>query len=171
MSDQEVEELKEAETIADKAKMVARHNLRSNSLTLLRRWWTDKYHRSPKSAEFREYTIWELLVEFFEDYYAADKKRMWRDDRETVGEVRLPKTGDALIDRWNEQIEKGIDPDLTEGMLPEERERIKAKMREIEEANREHERAAQKAKEDQFFEKGNDIASAYMTEFTDDYTS
>lgn len=37
------------------------------------------------------------------------------------GEQEGPaKTGDPLIDRWEEQIARGEDPDLTEGMAPED---------------------------------------------------
>ena len=33
------------------------------------------------------------------------------------------KTGDPLIDKWEDEIARGLEPDLTEGMSPEARKR------------------------------------------------
>ena len=136
----------------------------------MRRWWAKKYRRSPKSADFLGYTLWDLLVEFFEDYYGEDKKRMWKDEREETGHIRLPKTGDPLIDRWEEQLAQGVEPDLTEGMLPEERAKVKSKMRQIVDADKQRREELESRQTDQFFQGGNDIATAYLAEFDDDYT-
>ncbi len=142
----------------------------------MRRWWTKKYQTSQKSDEFNKYTFWELLIEFFEDYYASDKKRVWKDERKVKGHVRLPKTGNSLIDRWEEQLANGITPDLTEGMLPEKRAKIKDKIKALEDAQQKQQEAIEDQQMDKFFDAvstGNDIASAYSSaaEFSDDYTN
>lgn len=77
-----------------------------------------------------------------------------------------------MIDRWEDQLAKGITPDLTEGMPKEEREKIKAKIAEIEEAEKTRAKEISDAQMDRFFEEGgNDIAAAYLaeTEFSDEY--
>jgi len=61
----------------------------------------------------------ELLILFWEDYYhknPIDAKRT------ESGEVFF-ETGDSLIDKWEREIAMGLEPDLLEGMPPEERER------------------------------------------------
>ncbi len=97
---------------------------------------------------------------------------MWKDERKVSGHVRLPKTGDPLIDHWEEQIANGIEPDLTEGMLPEQRDKIKAKIKKLEEAAKKKQEAFEDQQMDKFFASSNDIASAYFPaeEFSDDYT-
>lgn len=56
---------------------------------------------------------------FWEDYY-----RKHPTDAKRVGgnEVKFV-TGDPLIDKWEEELAKGLDPDLTEGLSHEQRER------------------------------------------------
>ena len=81
-------------------------------------WWTKKYQKSPRSPEYLSYTIFELVVEFFEDYYSENKSEMYSLD--------LPgaSTGDQMIDKWEKEIRSGIVPNLTEDLPPEEAEKI-----------------------------------------------
>jgi len=81
-------------------------------------WWTKKYQKSPRSPEYLSYTIFELVVEFFEDYYAQNRGEMYGLD--------LPpdNTGDQMIDKWEREIRSGIVPDLMEDLPKDEAEKI-----------------------------------------------
>ena len=81
-------------------------------------WWTKKYQKSPRSPEYLSYTIFELVVEFFEDYYSEHRTEMY--------ELDLPgaTTGDAVIDKWEKEIRSGIIPDLLEDLPKEEADKI-----------------------------------------------
>lgn len=84
----------------------------------MRLWWTKKYQKSPRSPEYLSYTIFELVVEFFEDYYSEHRNEMY--------ELDLPgaSTGDAIIDKWESEIRSGIVPDLMEDLPKEEADKI-----------------------------------------------
>ena len=62
---------------------------------------------------YNSYSIWELLVEFFEDYYFDKPEERNEKDSPFV-------TGDPLIDKWEHEISQGLVPDLSEGMQPNE---------------------------------------------------
>jgi hypothetical protein len=58
------------------------------------------------------------LTIFWEDYYhkhPIDAKRVG-DGKE----VRFA-TGDYLLDKWEDELARGLEPDLTEGLSPKER--------------------------------------------------
>ena len=62
-------------------------------------------------------TLLELLTDFWEDYYQknpVDAKRL------PSGEVMF-QTGDPLLDKWERELAEGLEPDLMEGLSPEER--------------------------------------------------
>jgi hypothetical protein len=59
----------------------------------------------------------ELLTMFWEDYYLNNPIDARKNDKNEVQYV----TGDPLIDKWEEEIAKGLSPDLTEGLPPEAR--------------------------------------------------
>lgn len=64
-------------------------------------------------------TLLELLTDFWEDYYQknpVDAKRL------PSGEVMF-QTGDPLLDKWERELASGLEPDLTEGLSPEERKK------------------------------------------------
>ena len=82
-------------------------------MSLLKIWWIKKYQQSPKSDEFNAYTLWELLVEFFEDFYLE------RPEEAHTGNTPYV-TGDPVIDKWEHEISQGLTPDLSEGMNPDE---------------------------------------------------
>jgi hypothetical protein len=106
--------------------MQAKKNLagEGDNSSLLWMWWTKKYQQSPKSAEFNAYTFWELLVEFFEDYYNERPEEAREGDTPFV-------TGDALIDKWEYEISQGLEPDLSEGMSSDEHSSFMGWSREV----------------------------------------
>ena len=67
---------------------------------------------------FQERSLFEILVDFWEDYYVENKmaSRTTED-----GHVVFSNTGDDLIDKWENEIAKGLHPDMLEGCSPEER--------------------------------------------------
>ena len=98
---------------------------------------------------------------------------MWKEDRKKYGVALLPKTGDPIIDRWEEQIAKGLDPDLTEGMLPEDKDNYLSLMQELDDKVAARKEAAEKARMDSIFSKDDDILKeqyAEDLEFSDNYT-
>lgn len=62
------------------------------------------------------------MISFWEDYYEKNPiaSRTTKD-----GNVVFANTGDPLIDKWEEELAKGLPPDLTEGLSPEQRRREK----------------------------------------------
>lgn len=109
------------------------------------------------------------MIEFFEDYYHKNRKQAWAAERNKTGHVRLPKTGDPFIDRWEEQLAQGITPDLTETLMPEARDKMQAKIRKISAEETERIEKEAQAKTRRFFSEGKDAASMYLEEFSDDY--
>ena len=81
-------------------------------------WWTKKYQKSPLSPEFQSYTIFELVVEFFEDYYSENKSEMYEIDDAFVS------LGDPLIDKWEREVRAGLTPNIMEDLPPEEAEKL-----------------------------------------------
>ena len=60
---------------------------------------------------FQERTLFDLLVEYYVD---AFEKKPIEAQRNEQGEIQFTDTGDALIDKWEEQIARGETPDLFE---------------------------------------------------------
>ena len=58
---------------------------------------------------------------YWEDYYEKNPNDALRTES---GEI-LFNTGDPLIDKWESELAKGLQPDLMEGLPPEERLRRK----------------------------------------------
>ena len=106
--------------LMDAAKLQAALNLQGQGdpLTPLRRWWTKKYQRSHLSAEYQQYTVFELVSEFFEDYYEDNKSEMYDLDNSFV------TLGDPIIDKWEREVRAGIVPDLMEDLPPEEAKKL-----------------------------------------------
>jgi len=70
---------------------------------------------------FQERTLYDLLVEFFVDYYESKPIESYRNEK---GEIQFTDTGDELIDRWEEQIANGIIPDLWEAFDEESKAKV-----------------------------------------------
>lgn len=92
-------------------------------MTTLRIWWTRKYRSSWKCKEFQESTVHELLTDFYLDYFLEHPNEALKFESEHGGVVF--ETGDPLIDRWEQQIAQGLEPDLTEGLSEKEKEYLK----------------------------------------------
>lgn len=92
--------------------------------TLLRRWWTNKYklpwtHECAQSA-----TLEDLLVEYYEDFYEknpSEARKVFSED----GEFFFESTGDPLLDKWEEELQKGLIPDLEEGMSAKDKDKLR----------------------------------------------
>lgn len=96
---------------------------------MLRRWWVKKYQIPWTSSYFQESTLLELLIEFMEDYYENNKSELFHDSLDADGNVVFD-TGDPLIDKWEQEIAKGLSPDLLEGMDRQSFERTMKKIAE-----------------------------------------
>lgn len=77
----------------------------------MERWWITKY-RLPWNHELAQSrTFYELLVEYFEDYYEANPLEAHRNEQ---GNIQFRDTGDPLVDKWERDIAEGGVPDLLE---------------------------------------------------------
>lgn len=88
----------------------------------LRRWWTQKYKLPSNHKLFQETTLVDLLIEYYEDEFHENKLEAYRDES---GEYFLGDTDDELFNKWEKELQMGIDPDLTEGMSDEAKEKLK----------------------------------------------
>lgn len=112
----------QAKTVVEAAKMMAKDNVRHPSLiTMLRRWWTDKYKLPWTPKNIDDFTVLDLLTEYYEDLFEKDKTALFEASRGEDGEIIFESTGDELIDKWEQELAMGIEPDLTEGMAAADR--------------------------------------------------
>lgn len=98
----------------------------------LRRWWTRKYHLPWSHPLAQQSTLFELEVEFWEDLFEEHPDEMLDVWKDADGNIAVPSIGDKLVDRWLNQMARGIDPDLEEGYSQEQRaanERDRARRR------------------------------------------
>ena len=109
----------------------------------------------------------EMAIEFFEDHYLDDRKRLWRDEKEEYGDIQLPDIGDPLIDRWEEQFSKGTTPDLTEGLPEKLKQKFLKTMAEVDKETERKRIEEEKRKLDQFFAGPSD--SEMYAGFADNY--
>jgi hypothetical protein len=90
-------------------------------LETLRRWWSEKYRLPSNHELFQHSTLFELLADFWEDYYFKNPLEAHRNEK---GEVQFSHTGDELIDKWEKELSEGKSPDYLEGFSPEELEKL-----------------------------------------------
>lgn len=83
---------------------------------------------------FQESTTFELLTEFYEDLFDKDPKASLEVMRGESGEIEFEETGDPLIDKWEQELRMGLEPDLTEGMSAKDLARMKAEKEKIKRA-------------------------------------
>jgi hypothetical protein len=88
---------------------------------MLRRWAEEKYQLPWNHEVFQDSTVLELLTIYWEDYYLKHPV----DARRTASGHVVYQTGDPLIDKWEREQAAGLEPDLTEGLPPEERAKEK----------------------------------------------
>ena len=87
---------------------------------MLRRWVETKYRIPWTHESIQQLTFFDLLVAFWEDYY---EKNPLDARRSKDGGVVFVNTGDELIDKWEEELARGLTPDLLEGLSPEQRQK------------------------------------------------
>jgi hypothetical protein len=80
-------------------------------LEILQKWWIEKYKLPWNHDLFQNRTFFDLFVEFQLDIYA---KNPLEAHRNADGHVQFKHTGDTLIDKWEEQIAQGGQPDFME---------------------------------------------------------
>ena len=106
-----------AKTVVEAAKEIAKNNHRHPTLTtMLRKWWTDKYRLPWTPNNLGDLTTLDLLTEFYEDLFEKDKTALFEASRGEDGEIMFESTGDTLIDKWEQELAMGLEPDLTEGI-------------------------------------------------------
>jgi hypothetical protein len=93
-------------------KQQARDNLTRDSL---RRWWCKKYQLPPTSDEYLRYTLEQMFIEYWEDYYEQHPHEVLES-----GNVRFV-TEDPTINAWEEQLAKGEEPDLSAATTEEDK--------------------------------------------------
>jgi hypothetical protein len=112
--------------LVELAKEIARAQHHKPTLSEnLAKWWEKKYSLPSNHELFQERTSISLLTEYYYDIYESSPLEM---HRQADGEIQLKDTGDALIDKWEEQIAEGMEPDLWEAFSDKEREKLKAKL-------------------------------------------
>ena len=104
--------------------------------TILRRWWVKKYklpwtHELAQSATYSE-----LLIEYYEDWFEESPSEARKALTGEDGEYYFETTGDPLIDKWEDEVRRGLIPDLEEGLHPREKAKL-AKEREMAKRGRE----------------------------------
>lgn len=93
--------------------------------TFLRRWWVQKYKLPWTHEAAQELTWFELLTEWWEDYYDRNPKELRKRFADDDGEMYFSETGDDLIDKWERELAAGVTPDLEEGLHQEVKQGLK----------------------------------------------
>ena len=75
-------------------------------MTMLRRWWTNKYKLPWTPSNVGDFTVLDLLTEFYEDVFENDKSALFEASRGEDGEIMFESTGDPLIDKWEKELDK-----------------------------------------------------------------
>jgi hypothetical protein len=116
-------------TLGEAAQRVARerHN-KPGLLDVLRRWVEEKYNLPLTHESFQGLTIFELLIWFWEDHYSRNPIEA---KRVQGGKEVQFTTGDPLLDKWEEEIARGLVPDLMEGLTTEQRRKEEAAIEEL----------------------------------------
>jgi hypothetical protein len=72
----------------------------------LQRWWCKKYNRPRKDPLLAEYTPEELMIEYLEDAIENDPSEEFPTSVREAGTYGH-KTGDAVVDQWQEDAALG----------------------------------------------------------------
>jgi hypothetical protein len=72
----------------------------------LQRWWCKKYNRPRKDPLLGEYTPEELMIEYLEDVIELDPAEEFPISVQEAGTYGH-KTGDIVVDRWQESAALG----------------------------------------------------------------
>jgi len=108
--------------ISEAAQEVARRRkLDPTLMEMIRRWWQEKYRLPSNHELFQTSTVFDLLVDFWEDYYHRNALEAYRNEK---GEIQFSNTGDELIDKWEKELADGKTPDYMEAFSEEEINRL-----------------------------------------------
>jgi hypothetical protein len=72
----------------------------------LQRWWCQKYNRPRKDPLLAEYTLEELMIEFFEDLIEMEPDEAFPRPAREADRIVM-RTGDRILDDWQEKAIKG----------------------------------------------------------------
>lgn len=86
----------------------ARSRNQEEGYHFLIKWWCKKWNRPPKDPLLKEYTLEEMLLEFYEDIYDNYPKAVLAME-ETNSNFQL--TGDPQLDELERRLAEGEDPD------------------------------------------------------------
>lgn len=100
---------------------------------MLRRWAESKYQIPWTHESLQQLSVLDLLIAFWEDHY---QRNPMESRRGKDGKVVYGNTGDALIDKWEEELGRGLTPDLLEGLSPEQRKREKEALEKLKQQSR-----------------------------------
>jgi hypothetical protein len=90
----------------------------------LQRWWCKKYNRPRKDPLLAEYMPEELMIEYLEDVIEIDPAEEFPRDIKESGRY-VHRTGDALLDKWQEAAASGQGIDFDEAFRdPEARKQF-----------------------------------------------
>jgi hypothetical protein len=95
------------------------------NLEVLQIWFSRKYQLPWNHAEFQNSTEFDLLTEYYYDYF---EKNPLEAHTNADGKVQFTNTGDNFIDRWEELIAQGQEVDLREAFADGELEKIQQKL-------------------------------------------
>jgi hypothetical protein len=109
-----------------------------------------KYKHPWTHEAFQDATLFDLLTEFYEDLYESDPKALLDAGRGADGEIVFGETGDPLIDKWEEEMARGLTPDLTEAMSKEDLAKLQKKAAESKKLREAAKGAASKIEEMDF---------------------
>lgn len=79
----------------------------------LQRWWCQKYNRPRKDPLLYEYTLEELMIEYLEDVIELNPSEEFPLTVQQSG-MFVHRTGDALMDKWQEKTALGETIDFDE---------------------------------------------------------
>lgn len=97
---------------AQRLRSVAAAKLRTDWLQV---WWCKKFNRPMKDPLLQSYTLEEIQVEYFMEWIESDPMQAFANNAEGV----QFRTGDGVVDKWEEQIAAGENPDFDDGVDPE----------------------------------------------------
>ena len=101
--------------------MARRRKTSPSVLESLSQWWEEKFKLPSNHELFQNSTLFELLADFWEDYYYKNPLEAFRNEK---GEVQFSNTGDELIDKWEKELAEGKSPDYLEGFNAEDLEKL-----------------------------------------------
>lgn len=94
----------------------------------LQRWWCKKYNRPRKDPLLNEYTLEELMIEYLEDAIEIDPQEEFSRETRESG-MFIHRSGDKLMDQWQEKTARGEKIDFSEAFTSEESKRAFEKIR------------------------------------------